>query len=73
MNKRQENYFQTVKQLLEAKLIEVEYKEIELFNLLNVMKNVAETIVNERKKGNTVLINMSTGGTMTAVGATLAG
>ena len=73
MNKRQEIYYQAVKRILEERLVEVEYAEVELFNLLNVMKKVAELIVSEQEKKNNVFVNMSAGGTLAAVAATLAG
>lgn len=73
MNLRQEHYYEAVKHILEKIPVEVELVEIELFNFLDVLKKVAQLIVSEQDKGNNVFINMSAGGTLAAVGATIAG
>lgn len=46
---------------------------VNLFDLLDVMKNVSRIIIEENSAGNRVFVNMSAAGRLTSVAATLAG
>ena len=69
---KQTHFSNVVKKKLEEAGIEVHHRKVDLFNILEVMKNVADLISKEQSKGNIVYVNMSSAGRLTSVGATLA-
>lgn len=73
MNKQQRYFTDTVKKKLEEKGITVTCKHVNLFDLLDVMKTMAEIIVEEKAKKNRIFVNMSAAGRLTSVAATLVG
>jgi hypothetical protein len=74
MNRKQEYYNKAVENALKEKGIDV-YLEttIDIFDILKVMKRVAELVRLEKSKGNDVYVNMSAAGKLTSLGASLAG
>jgi len=72
MNDRQEYFTTKVKKDIEERGIEVQTIDVDLFDILQVMKSVADLILREKSKGNRVFVNMSGAGRLTSVGATLA-
>lgn len=62
-----------VREFLEALNIEVIVIDTKLIHILDVMSNVANIIYKEKADNNKVYINMSSGGRLTSVGATLTG
>jgi len=72
MIERQKYFLDVVKKKLEKKGIEVQVKNVDMFNILEVMKNVAGIILKEKLQNNIVYVNMSACGRLTSVGATLA-
>jgi hypothetical protein len=74
MVKSQRVYVEKVEKILRRKKIDVRpIVNVNLFSLLDVMKNVSKIIVEETKKKNRVFVNMSAAGRLTSVAATLAG
>jgi len=69
---KQEHFLAVVSKKLEEKGIEVQCRNVDLFDMLQVMKSVSEIILSEKSKGNIVYVNMSAAGRLTSVGATLA-
>lgn len=72
MNRKQRHYERRVKEALEAKGVQVEIRNIDMFSILDVMKHVSSLIVKEKARKNRVYVNMSACGKITSVGATLA-
>ena len=70
--KKQEHFVSEVKRKLEKKSIQVTVIEVDLFDIKQVMKNVAGLILKEKSQGNDIYVNMSAAGRLTSVGATLA-
>ncbi|MFA6359009.1 MAG: DUF6293 family protein, partial [Candidatus Omnitrophota bacterium] len=74
MAKNQKLCLEKVEKFLRAKKIDVKIiLDVDLFDLLDVMKNVSRIIVEENSKNNRVFVNMSAAGRLTSVAATLAG
>ena len=73
MMEQQEYFRNKVIQYLEKKDIQVILRDVDLFNLLDVMHNISSIIVHEQNAGNIVNVNMSACGRLTSIGATLAG
>ncbi|ACL16252.1 HFX_2341 family transcriptional regulator domain-containing protein [Methanosphaerula palustris] len=74
MSKKQHYYYEKVRKSLVAKGIDVQpMVKVDLFDLLDVMKNVSKIIVKEKKQNNRIFVNMSAAGRLTSVAATLAG
>ena len=73
MIERQEYFTKKVVNFLKSKHYQVITKDVDLFDILEVMKNVANIILHEKNLGNKVHVNMSACGRLTSVGATLAG
>jgi len=73
MVKRQIHFTDKVVDFFKQKNIEVITREVQLFDLLEVMKQISAIIRDEQKKGNKVQINMSACGRKTSIGAALAG
>lgn len=69
---KQIRFFNVVKKKLEEVGIEVHHRNVDLFDILEVMKNVSDLILSEKSKNNLVYVNMSAAGRLTSVGATLA-
>lgn len=73
MMEQQEYFRNKVILFLEKKDIKVILRDVNLFNLLEVMHNISTIIVQEQNAGNIVNVNMSACGRLTSIGATLAG
>jgi hypothetical protein len=71
-NKKQRYYDATVTRLLKEKGIDVRIQEIDMFDILDVMRTVSAIILKEKSENNRVYLNMSACGRLTSVGATLA-
>jgi len=72
MTEKQKHFLEAVKKRLEEKGIEVKFRNIDMFDMLEVMKNISEIVVTEKSENNIVYVNMSASGRLTSVGATLA-
>lgn len=72
MIKKQNYYHKKVHDTLVDKGIEVITKEVDIFDLLQLMRVIATLIREEKSKGNIVEVNISAAGRLTSVGATLA-
>lgn len=68
----QKHFLKIVTEKLKEKHIDVIPKEIDIFDMLDVMKNVSEIIQQEKQRKNLVYVNMSGAGRLTSVAATLA-
>ncbi|MDD1689762.1 MAG: DUF6293 family protein [Methanoregula sp.] len=74
MFKNQKICLEKVEKILQRKKIEVtKILDVNLFDLLDVMKTVSQIIVKETALHNRVFVNMSAAGRLTSVAATLAG
>lgn len=73
MVERQEYFNKRVIEFFEEKKIQWKYVEVELFDLLEVMKQISAIIKAEQTKGNKVQINMSACGRKTSIGVALVG
>jgi hypothetical protein len=74
MSKKQRYYYEKVREKLIENGIDVQpIVKVDLFNLLDVMKNVSKIIVKEKNLNNRIFVNMSAAGRLTSVAATLAG
>jgi len=76
-NFKAENVEQTrclneVKKKLSMKKIEVIVQEVNLFDIKQLMNSLSSLVLKEKSKGNLVYVNMSAGGRLASVGATLA-
>ncbi len=67
-----EYYSKKVMKRLEALGIEVNLVHTNIFDLLSVIREVSRLVRLERKKGNTVYVNMSAGGPFVSVGTAIA-
>jgi len=65
-------YLEIVRNKLKERGIEVVHRNVDMFDLLEVIKNVSNVILEEKTKNNTVFVNISGAGRLTSVGATLA-
>jgi len=72
MYERQRHFLRLVKDALEKKNIEVIVEHTNIFDMLEVMKNVSRIIRAEKAKNNIVYVNISGAGRLTSVAATLA-
>ena len=72
MCEKQKYFLELVKDALEKKNIEVIVEHTNIFDMLEVMKNVSRIIRAEKAKNNIVYVNMSGAGRLTSVAATLA-
>jgi Family of unknown function (DUF6293) len=70
---RQVHFTDKVLEFFKGKNTEVITCEVQLFDLLKVMKQISAIIKDEQAKGNKVQINMSACGRKTSIGAALAG
>ncbi|HUK85527.1 MAG TPA: DUF6293 family protein, partial [Candidatus Acidoferrum sp.] len=70
--KEQLHYVNEVTRKLREKKIEVIMKEVDCFDIKQLMNSVSSLILEEKSKGNVVYVNMSAGGRLSSVGATLA-
>lgn len=70
---RQVHFTEKVLEFFKGKNTEVITREVQLFDLLEVMKQISAIIKNEQAKGNKVQINMSACGRKTSIGAALVG
>jgi predicted transcriptional regulator len=73
MISRQVHFTNKVIEFFKSKNTEVISREVQLFDLLEVMKQISAIIKDEQEKGHNVLINMSACGRKTSIGAALAG
>jgi len=69
---KQKYFLEVVKKKLQEKDIDVLFRNVDMFNILEVMKNVSAIIQKEKFENNIVYVNMSGAGRLTSVGATLA-
>jgi hypothetical protein len=72
MTRKQVEYTKRVQDVLKQKKIEVKSENVNMFDILEVMKHVASIILKEKKEKNFVHVNMSACGRLTSIGATLA-
>ena len=72
MTEKQKYFLKSVKENLEEKGIGVLFHEVDMFDVLDVMKIVSKLIILEKTRKNIVYVNMSACGRLTSVGATLA-
>jgi hypothetical protein len=70
--KEQIHYLQEVQKKLKKKNIEVVTREVNCFDIKLLMNSISTLILEEQTKGNVVYVNMSAGGRLSSVGATLA-
>lgn len=73
MVKRQVHFTKKVTDFFESKNTEVIAREVQLFDLLEVLKQISAIIKDEQVKGSKIQINMSACGRKTSIGAALAG
>jgi predicted transcriptional regulator len=74
MSKKQRYYYENVREKLIKSGIDVQPRvKVDLFDLLDVMKNVSKIIIKEKSLNNRIFVNMSAAGRLTSVAATLAG
>jgi hypothetical protein len=71
-NAEQKHCLNEVKKKLQMKKIEVIIRELDLFDIKQLMNNVSSLVLEEKSKGNIVYVNMSAGGRLASVGATFA-
>jgi len=72
MINKQRDYVEIVKNKLEKQGIETEYRNVDMFNTLEVIKHISNIIVEEKARGNRVFVNISSAGRLTSVAAMLA-
>jgi len=71
MIEKQKYYLEKVITRLREKRIKVEYRNIDMFDMLELLKNLSQIILEEKSKGNRVYINISSAGRLTSAAATL--
>jgi hypothetical protein len=71
-NTEQKHCLKEVERKLKMKKIEVIIRELDLFDIKQLMNNVSSLILKEKSNGNVVYVNMSAGGRLASVGATFA-
>jgi len=69
---KQKDFLSSVKKKLEEKGIEVQFSNIDMFDILEVMKNVSAIIMKEKSERNIVYVNISACGRLSSVGTALA-
>lgn len=69
---KQKYFLDVVRKKLEEKDIEVRWDNVDMFDVLEVMKSISRIVLKEKSKGNIVYLNMSACGRLTSVAATLA-
>ena len=72
MENKQKYFLGVVKKKLGEKDIEVECTNVDMFDILEVMKKVSKIIQKEKLENNIVYVNISGAGKLASVGATLA-
>lgn len=72
MREKQVNYTRKVTDHLESVSIPVQFHPVEMFDVLDVLKNVSRIIVQEKTDGNNVYVNMSACGRKTSFAVTVA-
>jgi hypothetical protein len=72
MIKKQKYYLNAVKEKLKKLDIPTKIINVDMFELLNVIKTVARIITQEKSDDNQVLVNVSSSGRLTSIGSTLA-
>ena len=72
MIEKQRYYVNVVTEKLKEYGIEVEHRNIDMFDILEVIKHISNIIVEEKAKSNRVFVNISSAGRLTSVAATLA-
>lgn len=73
MSKQQRFFADKVRTELQEKGIEVTCRNVNLFDLRDVMKTISRIILEEKAKNNRIFVNMSAAGRLTSVAATLVG
>jgi len=69
---KQKYYLEIVMERLKEMGMGVEHKNIDMFDLLELIKNISNIVVDEKTKGNQVYINISSAGRLTSAVATIA-
>lgn len=69
---KQKYFLNIVRQKLKEKDIEIIVKNVDMFDMLDVMKNVSSAILEEKHNRNIVYVNISACGRLTSVGTALA-
>lgn len=72
MFKRQEHFLNLVRTFLQERGIEVIVEHTNIFDLLDVLRQVSRIVRMEKQRNNIVYVNMSGAGRLTSVAATLA-
>lgn len=72
MENKQKYFLEVVKKKLGEKDIEVECTNVDMFDILEVMKKVSKIIQKEKLENNIVYVNISGAGKLASVGAALA-
>jgi len=71
MKEKQVNHTQKVTSRLEEQKIPVQFHDVDMFDILDVMKKVSRIIVLEKERGNIVYVNMSACGRKTSFAVTI--
>jgi len=71
MVERQRYYVKKVADKLRSLGIEVECRVVDMFNMLETLRNISRIVLEEKRKGNIVYINISSSGRLTSAAATL--
>jgi hypothetical protein len=72
MKEKQVNHTHKVMSRLEEQKIPVQFHDVDMFDILDVMKKVSRIIVLEKERGNIVYVNMSACGRKTSFAVTIA-
>jgi hypothetical protein len=72
MKEKQMNYTRKVTAHLKALSIPVRFHPVEMYDVLDVLKNISQIIVQKKADGNNVLVNMSACGRKTSCAVTVA-
>ena len=72
MTQRQKYYVDAVSSRLKSYGIKVIVKNVDMFEILEVIRHISNIIFTEKAEGNTVYVNISSGGRLTSVAAYLA-
>ena len=72
MVEKQKYYVKKVTDKLRSLGIKVDCKVVDMFNMLELLRSISRIIVEEKRKGNRVYINISSSGRLASAAATLA-
>ena len=71
MIEEQRYYLQRVTEKLQAFGIRVECRNVDMFNMLELLRNLSKIVVEEKSRGNRIYINISSSGRLTSAAAVL--